>query len=66
MADDRKINRFTEAVLILVMAGLEVGLWFLLSPGTFWERAASLGFCGILLVFYYASFVFYTSKIKTD
>jgi len=62
---DRKIKRFSEAVLILVMAGLEVGLWFLLAPGTFWERAASLGFCGILLVFYYSIFVFYTSKIKT-
>lgn len=61
---DSKIKPFTETIIILIMICLLVGLWFLLQPGTFWERAASLGFCGILLVFYYGIFVFYDTKVK--
>lgn len=54
----------TEIFLSLLLFSGQVGIWFLLRPGTWGERVATLCFMLISLVIIAAVLYFYGKKVK--
>jgi len=64
MPDEKKISTARENLQLAFAATLSIGLWFLLMPETYWERAATTGFCSILLVLIYTFPYLRDKKLK--
>ena len=58
------MKKRTEILMSLGLLAGQAGIWFLLRPGTWGERVATLCFMLISLVIVAASFVFYGKKVK--
>ena len=65
MPEERKISSVREWIQTIIAPLFPVGLWFLLMPETYWERAATTLFCAILLVLVY-TFPYLQGKIKEN
>ena len=58
------MNKRTEILMSLLLLAGQAGIWFLLRPGTWGERVATLCFMLISLVIIAAVLYFYGKKIK--
>ena len=58
------MNKRTEILMSLLLLAGQAGIWFLLRPGTWGERVATLCFMLISLVIIAAILYFYGQKVK--
>ena len=57
------IKKRNEILIIALSLAAVVGLWFLLDPGTYWQRTATLFFCMVFLAFIAGLLYLYGEKI---